>query len=213
MLKRLFTSNTRIKLLSLFLLNPDEEYFIRELTRRLDEQINSVRRELDNLKKMGLLKSKEKNRKKYYIVNKNFLAFHELKSIVVKAMSDTDNVAKKLMKFGDIDVMVLSGLFVDKDTTIDLLLVGTINRDQLEEYFNSELQTKRPVRFAIMSKDDFIYRRKCKDKFLHDLLEDPDNIVAINKLEKGQEMPMLDLNTDQDASDDFDEEEESDTES
>ena len=51
LLKGLFTSNTRIKLLTLFLLNPDEEYFIRELTRKLEEQINSVRRELDNLKK------------------------------------------------------------------------------------------------------------------------------------------------------------------
>lgn len=182
MLKRLFTSNTRIKLLSLFLLNPDSEFFIRELTRKLEEQINSVRRELDNLKKMGLLKTKSKNRKKYYIANKNFIIFHELRNIILKAMNDKDNVARKIMELGDVDVLVLSGLFVDKETPIDLLIVGSIDRKQLEQYFASELQTSRPVRFAIMDKQEFLYRQKCKDKFLSDIMTDPDNIVAENRL-------------------------------
>lgn len=184
MLKRLFTSNTRIKLLTLFLLNPDEEYFIRELTRRLEEQINSVRRELDNLKKMGLLKSKEKNRKKYYIVNKNFVIFHELKGIILKAMGDKDALVKKIAQMGNIDVMVLSGLFVEKESPLDLLLVGTVDRQALEDYLNNELETERPVRYSILTKDDFLYRRQCKDKFLADLVDDNENITAINHLEK-----------------------------
>lgn len=187
MLKRLFTSNTRIKLLTLFCSNPDSEYFIRELTRKLDEQINSVRRELDNLKKMGLLKTKSKNRKKYYVVNKNFIVFNELKSIIMKAMSDKENVAKRIAGFGNVDVVILSGIFVDKESQIDLLLVGDVDRKQLEDFFAHELETKRPVRFSIMNKEEYLYRRKCKDKFINDLLEDPDNIVAINKIEKEEE--------------------------
>ena len=182
MLKQLFTSNTRVKLLSLFLLNPDEEYFIRELTRKLDEQINSVRRELDNLKKLGLLKSKEQNRKKYFIVNKNFAIFNELRSIFVKALSDHEHVSRKIMKFGEIDVMVLSGIFVNKEAQLDLLLVGQVDREKLEEFFNNELETKRPVRYSVLTKEDYIYRRQCKDKFLHDLMNDATNVVAINKL-------------------------------
>ena len=182
MLKRLFTSNTRIKLLTLFLLNPDEEYFIRELTRRLNEQINSVRRELDNLKKMGLLKSKEKNRKKYYVVNKNFVVFHELKSIILKAIGDKESVIKKIAQMGTLDVLILSGLFVEKESPLDVLLVGTIDRNVLEEYFNNELETERPVRYAVLTRDDYIYRRKSKDKFISDLVYDTENIIAINKL-------------------------------
>jgi hypothetical protein len=184
MLKRLFTSNTRIKLLTLFLANPDEEYFIRELTRKLDEQINSVRRELDNLKKLGLLRAKTKNRKKFYIVNKNFILFNELKSIILKAISDKENIAKKITHFGDIDVIVLSGVFVEKDTPIDLLLVGNVDRKRLEDFFTNELETKKPVKFSIMSKEEFLYRRKCSDQFLHNIFSDPDNIIALNKLEK-----------------------------
>jgi predicted transcriptional regulator len=187
MLKRLFTSNTRIKLLSLFLLNPDTEFFIRELTRKLEEQINSIRRELDNLKKLGLLKTKSRNRKKYYVVNKNFVIFSELRNIVMKAMSDKENIAKHLQGLGELEVIILSGLFIDKETAIDLLLVGNIDRKKLEDYFLHELETKRPVKFSIMGREEFLYRRKCKDKFLTDILYDKDNIIALNKLDKTDE--------------------------
>jgi hypothetical protein len=182
MLKKLFTSNTRVKLLTLFLLDPEQEYFIRELTRKLDEQINSIRRELDNLKKLGLLKSRTKDRKKYYMVNKNFIAFNELKGIIVKALSSRDHVTQKISKMGRVDFMVLSGLFVDKSSPVDLLLVGDVDREKLETYLNEDCETKRPVKFSILSKDDFIYRLKCKDKFLHDIINDQGNIIAIDKL-------------------------------
>ncbi|MFC1600361.1 hypothetical protein ACFL3T_05005 [Patescibacteria group bacterium] len=184
MLKRLFTSNTRIKLLTLFLLNPEEEYFIRELTRKLDEQINSIRRELDNLKKLGLLKSRMKNRKKYYVVNKNFVAFHDLRNIIIKAMSGKDDLVKKLTKLGEVDFLALLGIFVDKPSPVDLLLVGNIGKQKVQELLNSEIDTEKPIRFSILSKDDFLYRIKCKDQFIQSILYDPDNIIAVNKLER-----------------------------
>lgn len=183
MLKRLFTSNTRIKLLTLFLLNPDNEYFIRELTRKLDEQINSIRRELDNLKKMGLLKTKTKNRKKYYVVNKNFVVYSDLRNIVLKALSEKESIAKSMQQLGELDLIVLSGMFVEKESQVDLLLVGKIDRARLDRYFTQELETKRPVRFSLMSKEEYQYRRKCNDKFLHDIMEDKTNIIALNKID------------------------------
>jgi predicted transcriptional regulator len=182
MLKRLFTSTTRVKLLTIFLLNPEQEFFIRELTRELDEQINSIRRELDNLKRAGLLKSKEKNRKKYYVVNKNFLLFNELKSIVIKSISNKDEITKRISQFGEIEVLIFSGIFVNRESIIDLLIVGQIDKEKLEEYLNNELDTSRAIRFSVMSKDDYLYRRKCRDKFLSDLLDSTDNLITIDKL-------------------------------
>lgn len=184
MLKHLFTSNTRIKLLTLFLLNPEEEYFIRELTRKLNEQINSVRRELDNLKKLGLLKSKVKNRKKYYVVNKNFVAFHDLRNIIIKAMSGKDDLVKKITKLGDVEFLALLGIFVDKASPVDLLIVGNIDKQRVQDLLNSEIETEKPIRFSILSREDFLYRIKCKDQFIQGILYDPDNIIAVNKLEK-----------------------------
>lgn len=184
MLKRLFTSRARIKLLEIFLLNPDGEFFIRELTRKLDEQINSIRRELSNLKGLGLLKSRFKNRKKFYVVNKHFILFSELRSILIKASSTLDAIAKKLQRLGDIDLLIISGIFLEKASPTDLFIVGEIDKQKLEDFVAREIETKRPLKMSLISKEDFLYRLKINDKFVKDLLSDPENIIAINKLEK-----------------------------
>ncbi|MBP9770563.1 hypothetical protein KBC97_00195 [Candidatus Gracilibacteria bacterium] len=183
MLKRLFTSNTRIKLMTVFLMNPAEEYFIRELTRKLDEQINSIRRELDNLKRVGLLKTRTKNRKKYYYVNTGFIIYEELKSIIIKAVSSNENLIKDIQKMGEVIVLALSGQFVDRPTTsVDMLIVGNVDRERLTQYINNELRTKRPIKFTVMNEEDYRYRQSCKDKFVSDLMNDEDNQIAINKM-------------------------------
>ncbi len=182
MLKRLFTSKVRIKLLKLFLTNPDKEFFIRELTRKLDEQINSVRRELDNLKKVGLLTSKSKNRKKYYQVDTSFMFYNELRSMMLKAMNTNEDLVKSIQKLGKIELLILSGVFLNKEAEADLLLVGDVNKDHLAETLETELD--QPVRFTVMNKEDFLYRLKFNDRFITKLIDDPQNIVAINKLTK-----------------------------
>lgn len=183
MLKRLFTSNTRIKLLTVFLMNPEKEFFIRELTRKLNEQINSVRRELDNLKKMGFLKSKAKLRKKYYSVNKNFILLDELKNIIVKVLSSNESLAKDIEKMGEVKLLALSGLFLDKETeTVDMLIIGNVDRERLSQYINNELRTKRPVKFTVMSEEDYKYRLQCRDRFVTEIIENVDNQILINRL-------------------------------
>lgn len=184
MLKALFSSKTRVKLLKTFLLNPKDEYFIRELTRKLDEQINSIRRELDNLKKTGLLKSKMKNRKKYYHVNTDFIIFNELRDMVVKANATDTQLIKRVSKMGDIDLLILSGVFVGKESSVDLLLVGDINKNDLQEYLSEFNKRKEDIKFSLMTKKDFLYRVECNDKFIHDMLVSGENVTAINNLKK-----------------------------
>ena len=184
MLKALFSSKTRIKLLTTFLLNPDEEYFIRELTRKLDEQINSIRRELDNLKKIGLLKSRVKNRKKYYYSNKDFVIFNELKDIILKAMNTDSDMIRKISKMGDVELLLLSGVFIGKESSVDLLVVGDLNKEKLQKLLSESSKMGKDVRFTTMTKKDFLYRLEMKDKFIHDLITDERSIVAINKLKR-----------------------------
>ena len=86
-LKALFSSQTRVKLLSTFLLHPESEYFIRELTRLLGEQINSIRRELENLRRIGLVKARHRNRKKYYKVDTEFSLYQDLRRRLEDALT------------------------------------------------------------------------------------------------------------------------------
>ena len=81
MIEQLFGSKTRVKLLQLFLANPGRSFYVRELTRKIDEQINSVRRELANLLGIGIIKSDSVNNKLYYEVNQGYKHFKALQSI------------------------------------------------------------------------------------------------------------------------------------
>jgi len=78
MVDQLFGSKTRVKLLKFFFANQDQEFFVRELTRLLDEQINSIRRELINLADVGVVGSATKDNKVFYSLNKKSLLYKGL---------------------------------------------------------------------------------------------------------------------------------------
>ncbi len=165
------------------MINSEQEYFIRELTRRLEEQINSIRRELDNLKKAGLLKTKTKNGKKYYYVNKSFIFLEELKSMIVKTLASTQGLASEISKMGEVKVLALAGVFVENPTeTVDMLIVGEVDREKLANYLTNEVKTSRPVKFTVITEEDYKFRLNCKDKFVGDILNGPDNQILINRL-------------------------------
>src|SRR6185312_3872575 len=81
MIEQLFGSKTRVKLLQLFYSNPNRSFFVREITRKIDEQINSVRRELSNLLSVGIITSETTNNKLYYEVNQKFEYYDPLREI------------------------------------------------------------------------------------------------------------------------------------
>lgn len=180
MLKRLFTSNARIKLLNLFLKNPTEEYFIRELTRKLDEQINSIRRELNNLKKLGLLQTSSRNRKKYYRINPKFIFLRELTAIFNKASGNQQDIVNQISELGEIEFLVLSGVFTNTESQIDLLIVGNVDKDRLAVLLEQGSESTEPIKFTVLGSEDFLYRYKCNDRFITSTIRDPDNIIAIN---------------------------------
>ena len=178
MLEQLFSSRTRVKLLSLFLTNPENDYFVRQLTRLLSEQINSIRRELDNLKKVGLLKSRTQNRKKYFRVNKNFIIFDELSSIFSKTSSSSSEIVNDLKKLGALEKLILTGTFTNITAPVDLLIIGNFHKDNLSQYVRAlENNIGQSLSYSCLSKEDYQLRVKCKDKFLDQVLSSKHNVL------------------------------------
>ncbi len=182
-LKSLFSSQTRVKLLSTFLLHPDQEYFIRELTRLLDEQINSIRRELENLKGIGLVKSRTKNRKKYFRADPSFELFTDLRNIFGKAVKGESAFLAELKRLPGLKLLVLAGAFVGEDDRVDLLIVGEVRKDSVEKLLHQDAALKN-VKYSIFSQADFLYRLNLKDKFIKDILESPTHTIAVNEISK-----------------------------
>src|SRR5215467_16057961 len=102
MLNELFLSKVRVKLLELFFAGPDNIYYVREIVRSVDEQINAVRAELTRMEKIGLLTSEWRANRKYYAVRKDYVYFDELLRLVNKTIGLGGAIVKDKVKLGKI---------------------------------------------------------------------------------------------------------------
>lgn len=168
MLEQLFSSKVRVKLLAIFLAGKPQSYYVRELTRRLDERINSVRLELANLEGLGLLKSRFQEGKKYYYPNDQFKLYPELKRLIFKAGLEGSKLARDIEQLAGIKFACLSGKFIGlDDSPVDLFVVGRINKKalvrivrKLEEGLGEELN------YTVVSLAEFLYRQEMHDRFV-----------------------------------------------
>ena len=173
--------------MQLFYSNPNRSFYVREITRKIDEQINSVRRELANLLSIGLISSDTNNNRLYYEVNQNYEYYQPLAAIFgggVKAASPVraSGELQELKAVGNIDLALLTGQFTrDEKSGIDFLVVGDINATKLDKYV-SELEKKenKEIRYTVMASDEFKYRRQINDRFLA-LVLDSKKQVLIDK--------------------------------
>ncbi|MFH1171802.1 MAG: winged helix-turn-helix domain-containing protein [bacterium] len=184
MLEQLFGSRTRVKLLRLFLVNSGEQFFVREITRRIDEQINSVRRELANLEDLGLLEEKTKDRKRYYRLNTACILYPELRALILKSrIAIEQNLVAKLKNMGSISFVTLTGVFTGvEDAKTDVLIVGRVNRKQVRSLMKKlQVNFDSEIRYTVMNLREFNYRRDITDRFLYTILENK-RVTLIDRL-------------------------------
>ena len=191
MIKNLFGSKTRYKLLRLFMSNPNRSFYVREITRKIDEQINSVRRELANLLSIGVIKSDSSNNRLYYEVDQKFEKYHALVNLFSKPVkvgkqsgtsassdkstqgSETDflpasqKIASQERALGNVSLVVLGGIFTrDNRAPADLFIVGNVTPSSLKTYVQDlESTIDGEIRYMILTNDEFVYRRQINDKF------------------------------------------------
>lgn len=191
MIDTLFGSKTRVKLLYLFLNNPSRAFYVREITRRVDEQINSVRRELANMLSVGVIKSDSVDNKLYYEVNQNYPHYQPLKQIFgrggasTKANSENSEVdntthwEKLTRKINGTKVVILSGGFVKGSRSkIDVLIVGAPQKAQVKKFIRDlEEEEHRPLHYTVIPYDDFYYRMSIKDRFIHEVLDGRHRVI------------------------------------
>ena len=193
MIEQLFGSKTRVKLLNLFFANPNRSFYVREITRKIDEQINSVRRELANLLSIGIITSDSTNNRLYYEVNQSYEYFDALTAIfgsgTVKKKAKTKNDASvndkqqtdhEIESIGNVVYAVYTGVLTrDESSGTDILIVGDVNQTMLNNYI-TELEQKegKELRFTYMTLSDFNYRREVNDRFLTNILASKKQILV-----------------------------------
>ena len=182
MLEVLISSKTRVKLLTLFLLNPGNEYYIREIGRKTEENINSVRRELANLESFGLITGQKKGNQQYYTVNTGHFLYTDLQKIVLKT-EGVAGIIKEALTPVKIECMFIYGSFAQgtagAKSDLDLFIVGNVNEDQLIPLIHScEKATGREINYTLMTAGELEKRKKSGDPFIKNVMQEDKILIS-----------------------------------
>ncbi len=202
MFEQLFGSKTRVKLIRLFLDNPEKRFFVREITRLTDCLLNSVRRELENLVTLKLIcvcESKVKpevekslNAKKFYYLNSKNLFHRDLINLFAKGKILLEKkLIERIKRLGDIQYISFGGSFVEDEKALtDIMIVGELDKEKAVEGMKKfEHEMGRSIKFTIMDEAEYQLRKDISDRFLLDILENENNIVVLDKLAKERNKP------------------------
>ena len=200
-LDKLFGSGAKVRILKLFLMNPDRAFDPAMVAERAMVSIGITRKELRNLDRIGFIKrqfftkeiKKQKNRtivsakKKTpgWTLEKKFPYMETLESFLsnVNPFKHKD-VIEKISRTGKVNLLIISGVFIKyEDARVDLLVVGDgIKMGALEDIVKTiESEMGEEVRYTVFETSEFNYRLSLFDKLIRDILDFPHEKI-INKL-------------------------------
>ena len=159
MLKSIITSETRIKLLLKFFLNPSTSGYLRQLTKEFGESTNSIRVELNKLSQAKILNAEFSGRNKIFEANKDHPLFEDIRNIVLKSTGIDKVLSNIIQKLGSINFAFVRGDYaVGRDSgLIDLVIVGeNINLKELERVrIKTEKLINRKISILTLEKSEY----------------------------------------------------------
>ncbi|NVP17116.1 hypothetical protein HUU51_00140 [Candidatus Gracilibacteria bacterium] len=189
-ISKIFGSKCRTKLLEKFFLEYEsgnnEGFHMRGLSRDLDEQINSIKRELDSLTELGILKYKEELKKKIFYVNPRFYLVDDFVNIFLKSYNPIDKIKEFFKNKNDLELIIVNDSVKTKlmnpgKSILDIFLIGEIDKEELGAFL-SEIFYGRKIKYAIISTPDFYNRLEFGDKLIKNILTENGNIYLKDNL-------------------------------
>ncbi len=200
-LENLFGLGTRVKLIKLFLMNPDSVFDAQEVSERLSISPVVAKKEIHDLQKTGFIRDKShlkefkkqkdrtivlsKKRVDGWILDKSFPYLEPLESFIsnVNPFKNRETV-DRILRTGKIHLLLISGVFIKyEDARVDLLVVGDdIKNHQIENVIKEiEAEIGREIKYVVFDTSEFKYRHSLFDKLVMDIIEFPHEKI-INKL-------------------------------
>lgn len=187
-IEKIFGSGMRAKVLAWFYMHHDESFFVRQLAIILKEDPTNLSRELSNLEKAGILSSTRQGNLKYFQANKNCSFFNELKGFILKTVGVVGDLKFSLEKIPDIKYAFIYGSYAKgeekADSDIDLIIIGDVDLDRLDLFIsNLEKKFGRTINYVTYDYKEFLTKKKRKDGFIIDVLEDKKIMLLGDELE------------------------------
>ena len=182
MLEALIPSKTRVNLLTLFVLNPGCEYYVREIVRRTGDNITAVRRELANLESFGLITGKKRGNQQYYTVNTGSFLYRDLQRIILKT-EGIAGILREEFSLEEIACMFIYGSYAHgtagEKSDIDLFIAGSLDEDRIIPVIHScEKITGREINYTLMTEKELAERKRREDPFIKNIMQEEKIILV-----------------------------------
>ncbi len=186
MLEQIFSSQARVAIMKLFLLNPDDRYYLRQAASLTGQPVHAVEREVAKLEAVGLLFHTLEGNRKYYQVEKGCPIFPELKSLFLKTVG-LGEVLREYMEGvkGAIEVAFVYGSYAKGGETrlsdIDLFVIGTITGRELSSVLaEARSELAREINPVIMTPNEFASKVASGNHFVVSILKDSKTFLVGN---------------------------------
>lgn len=178
MLEHLITSRTRRSVLKLFFQNPMDAYYLRDIVRRTDEEVNAIKRELDILTDGKILTSERRLNKVFFRLNKSHIFYEDFIRIFAKSSQIATLIRENAVKLGKIKAIALTLKYINKvdikSDEVYLLGVGKIVLPEFAQIVSyCEQDFGREINYTIMTEDEFVFRKRNNDPFIGKFLKTP----------------------------------------
>ena len=167
---------TKRTLLALFFFNPEESFYLRQITRLTAAGQGSVQRELKKLTEAGILERLEQGRQVYFKAKGNCPIFDELKGLILKTAGLAEVLRAALSPMSDkIDLAFVFGSQArgkaKAASDIDLFIVGNVDELELHRFISqAEMKLNRPINYTYLTAQEYKKRKKEKGGFLSRVL-------------------------------------------
>jgi len=177
MLKTLFSSSARVKILHLFLMNQDAQYYQRQIKEMTRLPVMAVQRELKKLTAIGLLRKKTDGNRVYYSTNRKFSILPELKGIIMKTMGVGDALKTAIQHARGVELAFVYGSYAknkeNAESDIDVFVVGNIDGKTLSSTLaKTSSSLCREINYTLYSKKEFA-KKAGKNHFVNSVLNEP----------------------------------------
>ncbi len=186
----LFGTEARVKLMRLFLFNPESNFDLEDICERSKVTLKEAKIEVQVLLKSGLIKrkvfwkeKKEGLKKKIdgFCVDTEFSHMEPLKRLLISdILSNKDNLISEIGRGGKLKLLAVAGIFTeDPDSRIDMLIVGNnFNKVILNNSIKKlEAELGKELVYAYFETADFKYRMTMYDKLVRDIFDFPHKII------------------------------------
>ncbi len=189
-ISKIFGSKCRAKIMEKLFLEYESGnnsgFHMRLLARDLDEQINSIKRELDSLEDLGILKHKTELKKKIFFINPRFYLIDDFVNIFLKTYNPLPKIKEFFKNKWDLELVIVNESVKEKlikpgKSMLDIFLIWEVDREDLSNFLAKTFYGRK-IKFSMISTEDFFNRLEYGDKLVKDILTEKGNIFVKDNL-------------------------------